>query len=371
MWRVLWLCVCAWAQSWIDMTDTSRQLWYPRQLDQERLDSDNTTSWIHEHRYPDHITLGYGQRVGWTWPNPQLRSCTLPLRRRSYLQKELASFPHSTLVNWPRVFPKNHTLILIGDSLSRQNMDALAADLSRFPELLLVDVGKNAHPHCNAKSTVRRSIPDHLHPCIVNYEGNTELLVVHAPSQPPFHIYYTWHTNDATWNQTRATVEHIASHYASVTVVFNQGLWGPTTHGNLRVLDWFQNWLVQMNEPSRKGSVRTRVLWRETTAGHFPTPDGWRKHEQHTACVPHADTTLTSPEHELLHKHLQHNARDDFRFIPFFRTTAEAWDLHIVLRSEDSLQNNIHPPTLDCLHYCWTPMLWQPVLHAIAQAMQM
>lgn len=109
-----------------------------------------------------------------------------------------------------------------------------------------------------------------------------------------------------------------------------------------------------------KGKKNVRIIWRETSAQHFPTPDGYWPGVKYASgmdvkCVPVKNPQLDWRNQDL--KAIIETHRLNISIAPFVEQTLPLWNQHV----------NGH--LRDCTHLCWTPMLYQPLFHYMANAM--
>jgi hypothetical protein len=110
-------------------------------------------------------------------------------------------------------------------------------------------------------------------------------------------------------------------------------------------------------------SKKLRIVWRETSAQHFPTRNGYWPGVRYAvgmslSCVPINDTT---PEGDWRNKEVREiveRHKLNVRIVPFFKQTVPLWSEHV----------NGH--LRDCTHLCWSPMLYQPSFHYMVDAMK-
>lgn len=100
-----------------------------------------------------------------------------------------------------------------------------------------------------------------------------------------------------------------------------------------------------------------KVLWRETSAQHFPTPNGYWPGVKYSANLKLQCTAIQDPslqadwrnraiENIILQKNLF-----TIRIVRFYNVTLPLWSAH----PNGKLR--------DCTHFCWFPMLYQYIFH--------
>jgi hypothetical protein len=165
------------------------------------------------------------------------------------------------------------------------------------------------------------------------------------------------------------SIEFFLRDYQSLLILFNVGLHyvggdiKQFTREDFRMqLTMALRYLNQVatSRPDKK----IRVLWRETTAQHFPTPTGYWPGMRYAAslkvgCVEiqdkSADANWRNTDVEMI---LRENNLVNIKVIRFYNLTVPLWTEHV----------NGH--LKDCTHLCWTPMLYQPIFHALADSVE-
>ena len=107
---------------------------------------------------------------------------------------------------------------------------------------------------------------------------------------------------------------------------------------------------------------KIRIIWRETSAQHFPTYNGYWPGVKYAVnmdvkCVPIQDTSLAADWRNVIAKKVIDDNKFDIKIAPFYNITVPLWSSHV----------NGH--LRDCTHICWSPMLYQPLFHFMAQSM--
>lgn len=167
---------------------------------------------------------------------------------------------------------------------------------------------------------------------------------------------------NASMAALRKNVEAFVDKYESVYIMLNMGL-----HYVVSPVAQFsrQDYRSQMtaalhylhNIAIRSTTGKIRIYWRETSAQHFPTVNGYWPGVRYSqglrlACIPINDT---SPDADWRNREINDIVKTHSYFginvIPFYNETVPLWDMHV----------NGHKQ--DCTHFCWTPMLYQYLFH--------
>ena len=244
------------------------------------------------------------------------------------------------------------SLLLVGDSVMQQFYSAIACELER--EGVWADPSQFTNTDETKYVDVMGNTGSNSHK-----EG-----AVAIKFTPIYHFVngrYDKVANASMVALKKAIGEMTKSHDALV-VVLNMGL----HYLNNPVKDFSRkDYISQMSMclrylHTRAGELlvqqgkRMLVVWRETSAQHFPTPSGYWPGLRYAAgmkvgCVPIADVSpagdwRNSDIAEIIRRHA---LGDRVRVMPFFNVTAPLWDQHV----------NGHKQ--DCTHFCWTPFLYQ------------
>lgn len=106
------------------------------------------------------------------------------------------------------------------------------------------------------------------------------------------------------------------------------------------------------------------MLWRETSAQHFPTGNGYWPGVKYATnmklqCVPIQDTTPQADWRNRIIEQiiLKHNFFT-VQIIRFYNLTLPLWSAH----PNGKLR--------DCTHFCWFPMLYQSIFHQLNDVAQ-
>lgn len=179
-------------------------------------------------------------------------------------------------------------------------------------------------------------------------------------------LVYSVFAANAAMHHLNKSIERILPNHDSLTVLINVGLhYVSTPVAQFSKEDYYKQvtmvlkYLNSFAEDSKDKKIR--IIWRETSAQHFPTSNGYWPGVKYASsmklqCVPINDT---SPEadwrNNYVHEIIETNKFKRVRIIPFYDITVPLWSLHV--------NGNMR----DCTHFCYTPMLYQYLFHALLQ----
>lgn len=314
--------------------------------------------------WPHRFGIGFGQRSGW---GNGTRNCVPPYSKKVYFNCELVGYPLEIrvdlLTSLSELSSTNRTLVFAGDSLTRQSFDSFTAEVMQLAPTCTI------HPY--APHLGYKPLPAHivLHNQML-IDGQLlsgsialEAVVIECDRLPHlFTVFYLNYRNVEDWNMTQHRLEELARRFDGMVLIVNHGIWQHTPKFTEEVL-------LYLDHFTRLEGKRIHALWRETTAGHFPSKSGYRGIEvTATECVAHVRNTTVAPDtpHVLSVLGSLNNPRIGFLF--FFQATKPLHAMHITTRLEQLVYfkgSAQAPASLDCLHYCWWPALWQPLWAAI------
>ena len=303
-------------------------------------------------------------RAGNAWP---LRSgfCSpfdLPFSERINFRKSVRFYDDPSQKPLKKLFSRlsveNGALLLIGDSVMQQFFGAIACELER-------------EGLWNDPKSFRNT--DEIKYVTPNISGHSASLK--TPFSVPVRFVPIYHFVDGRYDRVKnasihhlnTSIEHFLRDYDSLFILFNVGLHyvgGGIPQFNREdfrsqvtmALTYIQN--IVLTRPEKK----IRVYWRETTAQHFPTPTGYWPGMRYAAnmkvgCVKINDT---SPDANWRNTDIETIIRDrgldKIKIAHFYNLTVPLWTEHV--------NGNLK----DCTHLCWTPMLYQPLFHIMAEA---
>ena len=105
-----------------------------------------------------------------------------------------------------------------------------------------------------------------------------------------------------------------------------------------------------------KKNKKIRVIWRETSAQHFPTYNGYWPGSKYATdmdvkCVPILNLTQEADWKNMEVRDIIVRNKFNIYIAPFYEDTAPLYDMHV----------NGH--LRDCTHLCWSPMLYQKLFN--------
>ena len=300
-------------------------------------------------------------RVGNSWPSKgeYCSSEDISFSDRKSLRKSIAGYDDPTLKPLKTFFSgiakEKGALLLVGDSVMQQFYGAMACELERegiWPDpsqFTNTDEMKYVHMPSGIEGSANYGVPIKFAPIYHFVNGRWDRVA------------------NASMHHLRKNVEDFIHAHDSVTVLINMGLHyvnNPVAHFTrqdyISQMTACLQYLNSVAEGGIKSNKKIRVLWRETSAQHFPTSNGYWPGVKYAAgmklqCQPIADTTPTadwrnSDINTILHEHNLKN----IQVVPFYNITLPLWTMHV----------NGH--LRDCTHFCWSPMLYQSLFHALA-----
>lgn len=167
----------------------------------------------------------------------------------------------------------------------------------------------------------------------------------------------------------RKAVDGLLADHSTLMIFMNQGLHyvsNPVAHFSKKDYEIQVTEALLYLESKRLehlGKRRIRILWRETSAQHFPTPNGYwpgmkYASKMNMTCVPIADQRPESDWRNSVVREIIKKNKLDISIAPFYNQTVPLWTSHV----NGHLQ--------DCTHLCWSPMLYQPLFHFMANSMK-
>jgi hypothetical protein len=288
-----------------------------------------------------------------------------------------------------RLLDSHSSLLLLGDSTMRQKLQALQCELSRedprirfhgnlfgivpcdtllriyFPDKRELQVyGISLGPR--ATECIQKHFPDHK-----LTETELERMI-----QEDATLGIAYHAS-----KLMDMINHEQNR--SITVIANTGLWYNIEQEFRQVIPGVLQWLSQIRQRQRNhhgNSLQNRVAWHETLRQHWISHDqtgyfeqtivdaqetNWKTQNLEAVTprefmVPHCCHSIhnaTDWRNDIVHTLIQANATysKSIPILPMADITRDIPDLH-----------TCNPYFKhDCTHYCFTPMLYQPLWHQI------
>ena len=287
-------------------------------------------------------------RAGNSWPSKSefCQSSDLPFSERNSFRQVTKGLDDPSNRHLDSFFRKlsanSGALLVVGDSVMQQFFNAIACELER------TGTWKDASRFSNTDEV------QHVRP------KGAKTAAATMKFMPLYHfVNGKWdRMPNASMHHLTTAVETMSSKHSSLVVILNMGLHyvdnpvaGFTRRDYVEQITGALQYLHKMvqEHPARK----IRVFWRETSAQHFPTPNGYWPGQRYAgplklACEPIADQSPQADwrnrdvEGIIVNNHLFH-----VKLIRFYKQTLPLWSQHPNGRLKD------------CTHFCWSPMLYQ------------
>jgi hypothetical protein len=304
-------------------------------------------------------------RVGNTWPS-RSAYCDpedIPLADREHLLSSIPGLDDPSanpLRDFVRILSKRKGLLLmIGDSVMQQFYSALACELER--EGIWDDPAK--FTNTDETRTVALPSSNTSRPEDVATDASATLQFL-----PIYHLVNGRYDRvpQAALHHLRNALKQALSKYRTIVILINMGLhYVDNPVAGFSKDDYAQQMttvLTTLHQTVIDHPDHTiKVLWRETTAQHFPTPNGYWpgvKYATHMRlqCTaiqdgsPQADWRNRAIEQIIV----QHNLFS-VQIVRFYNITLPLWSAHPNGRLRD------------CTHFCWFPMLYQSIFHRLRE----
>ncbi len=296
-------------------------------------------------------------RAGNTWPSKSgfCSASDIPFNERKNLQRSVEGYDDPSATPLASFFKKlsaqNGAMLLIGDSVMQQFFSAVACELERE--------GVWSDPS-------RFSNTDEVQ--YVKVKGAAK--AAHIKFLPIYHfVNGRWdRVANASMHHMRNALETMVAKVDTLVVVLNMGLHyvdNPVAHFSrsdyqaqmTMALSFLHQFAL------RHASKTVKVFFRETTAQHFPTPNGYwpgvkYSHTMKLGCVPLQDASAQADwRNRDIDTIVKTHNLFKVEIVRFYDVTAPLWSEH----------PNGHMK--DCTHFCWSPMLYQPIFHRLDQAL--
>jgi len=288
-------------------------------------------------------------RVGNSWPSKSgfCSSVDIPYSQRKNLRKALIGFDDPNQHPLKELFTKlsknKGALILIGDSVMQQFVGAIACELERegiwkdremfknTDEVYSVDMNNGGQP-----------VPIKFLPIYHFVNGRFDRIA------------------NASMHALKKTVGEYINNHDSLMIVLNMGLHyvsNPVAHFSRQdYISQMTMALQYLHSISLTPNKKVKIIWRETSAQHFPTPTGYWPGQRYAkdmklVCVPINDTSPDSDWRNTDIRNIIYSNKFDVKILPFYNVTVPLYEMHV----------NGHKQ--DCTHMCWTPMLYNMCFH--------
>lgn len=299
-------------------------------------------------------------RIGNTWPSRSsyCDPIDLPLAQRQHLQQAIYGYdrPESKPLElfFKKLAKDRGILISVGDSVMQQYFSAMACELERE------HVWKDSSQFTNTDETRYISFTD-LDSQSPSKENSFQAAMKFYPLYHLVNSKYDRIPNAPLHNFKRFITE-IFQNYQTIVLLVNMGLhYIDNPEKGFSKQDYFDQMKITLlylsNLYDLFPSHKIRIYWRETSAQHFPTPNGYwpgvrYAKNLHFQCVPVEDQ---SPQADWRNRFIEQIIRENhlvnISIIPFYNMTLDMWSEH----------PNGH--LRDCTHFCWSPMFHQPTFH--------
>ena len=310
-------------------------------------------------------------RAGNSWPTKG-EYCSpedIPFSERKNLRRAITGYDDPTATPLKTFFQglakERGAFLIVGDSVQQQFFSALACEMERE------GVWEDPNKFTNTDEMRYASFP------VKNKEGEEHVVEVPMKFAPIYHfVNGRWdRVANASMHHLKSNVEDFINGHDSVTVMINMGLHyvsNPIAHftredyisqmtGCLLYLNGVASEWASKEKIADGKRKKIRILWRETSAQHFPTSNGYWPGVKYASdmqlkCDPIKDTTPTGDWRNSDVKNIiESNRLENIEVIPFYNITLPLWSSHV----------NGH--LRDCTHFCWSPFLYQSLFHALAE----
>jgi hypothetical protein len=253
-------------------------------------------------------------------------------------------------------------LLLLGDSVMQQFFSALGCELEREgiwndpSSFKNTDEIRYVNPdllerggHSSAKKLEHRSVPIKFVPIYHFVDGRYDK------------------RKDASMWALKNSIERFLQEYDSLLVFFNVGLHYigsaikdfTRTDFQIHITGAFK--LLQDIVSLHQHDKKIRIMWKESSAQHFPTPNGYWPGMRYASgmklqCV---DILDKSPEGNWRNKDVEvilQKYKFPIQIVRFYNLTVPMYTEHV--------NGNLR----DCTHICWFPMLYQSIFHTLASS---
>jgi hypothetical protein len=309
-------------------------------------------------------------RIGNTWPSRSkfCDSTDIPFAKRKHFLTSASGYddPNDPVLKefFEHLTKKNGILLMIGDSVMQQFMNAVACELSRE------GVWKDYNRFKNTDETQYISLKEVQNANeLKTAEKSDDHSIKSAMKFLPIYHFVDGRYDrkpQAAFNSLVSTLHDCLQQYKTIIILVNMGLhyienpspgFSKTDYSAqmtklLLYLSSFHNNATRLTQHS------VEIVWRETTAQHFATNNGFWPGVKYTkdmklGCFPIQDTSALADwrNREIERIISTHSLSSSIHYLPFYNLTVPLWSEH---------PNGM---LKDCTHFCWTPMLYQPMFH--------
>lgn len=342
---VLYLGEAVWAERWVDSQHLSK--WY-NPFDLCMINSKNNGSigavikgCEESVKSTKHVQLPLRCQAGNSWPSKSeyCSSSDLPFSERTNFQRTIEGLDDPSSLPLKEFFHKlsaeKGALLVIGDSVMQQFFSAIACELERE------SVWKDPNRFTNTDETqyVRTSpngtvVPMRFLPIYHFVNGRFD------------------RTPNAAMKKLESTLESLVQEKKSIVIMINMGLhYIDNPVPNFSRIDYRAQMTAALsylhNFALSHTTKNIRVFWRETSAQHFPTPNGYWPGAKYASSMKLTCTPLKDPSPQADWRNreiegiLQSKKLFMVQVIPFYNITAPLWSGH----PSGHMQ--------DCTHFCW------------------
>lgn len=288
-----------------------------------------------------HVQLPPRCQAGNSWPSKSeyCSASDMPFAERKNFQRSIEGLddPSSTPLKefFAKLSEEKGALLVIGDSVMQQFFSAIACELERE------QVWRNPAKFTNTDE-------------VQHVRTSSNGTAVPIQFLPIYHfVNGRWdRTPNAAMKKLQATLEALVEQKKSVVVMINMGLhYIDNPVPNFSRIDYRQQMTTVLsylhNLALSHTSKNIRIFWRETSAQHFPTPNGYWPGAKYASvmkltCRPLQDASAAADwRNREVEQIIAEKKLFMVQVIPFYNITAPLWSVH----PSGHMQ--------DCTHFCW------------------
>ena len=303
-------------------------------------------------------------RAGNSWPSKGgfCAPKDIPYAKRDNFRRAVKGYddPSQHPLRWlfAKLSKERGALLLVGDSVMQQFYGAIACELER----------EGIWPDPN----VFKNTDELRHVQVDPVSGQPSPTAHKVPIRftPVYHFVNSRFDRvaNASMRALHKAVDNFLEHHDSLLVFMNVGLHYVSNPIAKFDRPAYQSQMTEalqylnMRRNAVLGSKTVRLVWRETSAQHFPTFNGYWPGVKYAVgmdvkCVPVKDSSPEGDWRNTDVRRIIDTHRLNISVVPFYHQTLPLWGQHV----------NGH--LRDCTHLCWTPMLYQTLFHAMARVM--